>query len=85
MESILCPGQTSEDFYKYSVIELYHLLTNCNLHDIANICYEHRYDGTFFANVDVQELLQDQPFSASNIQILKFKKLRDGWRPSTYT
>ncbi|XP_052257016.1 uncharacterized protein LOC127862091 isoform X2 [Dreissena polymorpha] len=82
MESILCPGQTSEDFYKYSVIELYHLLKHFNLHDIANICYDYRYDGKYFANVDVQELLQDQPFSASNIQILNLKKLQDGWRPN---
>ncbi|KAH3695361.1 hypothetical protein DPMN_082818 [Dreissena polymorpha] len=65
--------------WKYSVIELYHLLKHCNLHDIANICNEHLFDGQFFANLDVQELLQDQPFSASNIQILKIKRLQDGW------
>ncbi|XP_052257317.1 uncharacterized protein LOC127862288 isoform X2 [Dreissena polymorpha] len=82
MQSILGHGRTCKDFNNLSVIELYHLLKHCNLHDIANICYEHLFDGQFFANVDVQELLQDQPFSASNIQILKFKKLQDGWRPN---
>ncbi|XP_052257009.1 uncharacterized protein LOC127862090 isoform X2 [Dreissena polymorpha] len=60
MQSILGHGRTCKDFNNLSVIELYHLLIHCNLHDIANICYEHLFDGQFFADVDVQELLQDQ-------------------------
>ncbi|XP_052236397.1 uncharacterized protein LOC127848136 isoform X3 [Dreissena polymorpha] len=82
MQSILGHGRTCKDFNSLSVKELYHLLKLCNLHDIANICYKHLYDGKFFANEDVQELLQDQPFSASTIQIRKFKRLQDGWRPN---
>ncbi|KAH3695362.1 hypothetical protein DPMN_082819 [Dreissena polymorpha] len=81
MQSILGHGRTCKDFNNLFVIELYHLLMHCNLQDIANICYEDRIDGKFFANVDVQDLLHDQPFSVSNIQILKFKRLQDGWRP----
>lgn len=72
----------SSAFYRYSSVETVRCLINCGLHDFAEQCKNHKLDGPFFRNLDL-DVLKDPPFNLSNFHLLKLKKIIfDGWRPS---
>lgn len=72
---------TADDFYKYTVLETTHCFRHCGLETLADKCYEHRLDGSFFKNFDLDELKKD-PFNLTSFNVLKVQKMIfDGWRP----
>ena len=81
MQAILVNGQNSEDFYKMSVMQVSHLFRYCLLQDIGDVCYQQRLDGRFFRDFDLQ-LLKEEPFNATQFQIVKIIQIiKNGWRP----
>lgn len=81
-ELLLAENQTSEDFFRLTVLQVFHLLRHCSLSRIAEICIQQNLDGRFFKNYDLDEM-QDEPFKASKFQIMKMKQIiYAGWRPN---
>lgn len=80
-ELLLADNQTSEDFFRLTVLQVFHLLRHCSLSKIAEICIQQKLDGRFFKSYDLDEM-QDEPFKASRFQIMKMKQIiYAGWRP----
>lgn len=75
-------GQTSEDFYRYSVNELKECLKMCKMERFADICFEKGFDGKMFQFFDMG-YFQKEPFNLneSEIEILKII-IHNGWRPN---
>ena len=81
MGKILDKGQTAEDFYQLSVVQLSHLLFYCNLGHFGEVCCTKGLDGEFFKNQKL-ELLKGDPFNGTILDIMKFEKIMSGWRPN---
>jgi len=81
MGKILDKGQTAEDFYRLGVAQLSHLLFYCNLSHIGELCFNHNLDGAFFKNMDLN-ILKEDPFNGTILDMKKFEKIMSGWRPN---
>ncbi|XP_053396500.1 uncharacterized protein LOC123551054 [Mercenaria mercenaria] len=83
-EHLFRDNLTQDDFFQYTVTETAHCFKHCGLDDFAELCLENRLDGSFFRNVDCNELRKD-PFGLTEFHILKVTKMiYNGWRPKVY-
>lgn len=81
MRKVIGKGQGSEEFYDFSVMQVCHLFRHCLLKSIADVCHEHRLDGRFFKDFDLDEMMK-APFNASQFDVKKVKQIIfNGWRP----
>ena len=78
--SIRVVSTTSMDVSQMSVKELVLCLNQCALPQLAKLCDENTIDGEFLFDLQEQEL-RDKPYSLNNIEMLKVKKMKEGWRP----
>jgi len=81
MGKILGKGQTAEDFYRLGVTQLSHLLFYCNLSHFGEVCCNQNLDGAFFKDTDLN-LLKEDPFNGTVLDVKKFEKVISGWRPN---
>lgn len=80
-KELMKAGQCRKHFYELSVQQVYHLFCQCSLTEIADACLEHRLDGKFFEEFDLDEM-KSEPFNASKFHITKVKQIIfNGWRP----
>lgn len=71
-----------DDFFQYTVNETAHCFKHISLGKVADLCHEHRLDGSFFNGLDLEELKKD-PFNITHVDVLKVRQLiYNGWRPS---
>ena len=63
-----------------SVKELVLCLNQCALPQLAKLCDENTIEGEFLFDLQEQEL-RDKPYSLNKIEMLKVKKMKEGWRP----
>jgi hypothetical protein len=68
------------DVSQMSVKELVLCLNQCALPQLAKLCDENTIDGEFLFDLQEQQL-RDKPYSLNNIEMLKVKKMKEGWRP----
>lgn len=72
----------AEVFYRYSVNDVAACFTICGMKSMANICKENHLDGEFFRNIDLTEILTNDPFSLNRFENDKVKRIiQTGWRP----
>ena len=71
---------TSMGVSQMSVKELVLCLNQCALPQLAKLCDENTIDGEFLFDIQEHDL-RDKPYSLNNIEMLKFKKMKEGWRP----
>jgi len=81
MGKILGKGQTAEDFYRLGVAQLSHLLFYCNLSYFGEVCCNQNLDGAFFKDTDLN-ILKEDPFNGTVLDVKKFEKVISGWRPN---
>jgi hypothetical protein len=62
------------------VKELVLCLNQCALPQLAKLCDENTIDGEFLFDLQEHDL-RDKPYSLSKIEMLKAKKMKEGWRP----
>lgn len=74
-------NQTCEDFFQYSVNEIFQCFHMCSIDKLAKQCLEQKLDGKFFQNFDLDSL-KKEPFFLDTFAVLKIKKIIfEGWRP----
>ncbi|KAK3592104.1 hypothetical protein CHS0354_019369 [Potamilus streckersoni] len=76
--------QARKSFYSFSVLQIVHCFRSCKLDTLANICETEKLDGSFFQSEteeNISQLLSEEPFNLNAFEILKVKKIMDGWRP----
>lgn len=73
-------SQREPHISQMSVKELVSCLHQCALTKLADLCDEHKMDGEFIADIDEDDLSKE-PFSLNLIEIAKFNKMKEGWRP----
>lgn len=69
-----------EDLSTLTVSGLAECLRLFELPNVAHRFKQHQIDGQFF-NIMSDQMFKDDNFGFSEFEILKLKKLRDGWRP----
>lgn len=80
-KELMKAGQCRKHFYELSVQQVYYVFSQCSLTEIADACLEHRLDGKFFEEFDLDEM-KSEPFNASKFHIMKVKQIIfNGWRP----
>ena len=63
-----------------SVTELCEILHECGLSRISKLCNEHSLDGAFLCALPTDSL-QEQPFSLSQLEVMKISMMKKGWKP----
>ena len=71
---------TSMDVSQMSVKELVLCLNQCALPQLAKLCDENTIDGEFLFDLQEHDL-RDKPYSLNKIEMIKVKKMKEGWRP----
>ena len=71
---------TSMGVSQMSVKELVLCLNQCALPQLAKLCDENTIDGEFLFDLQEHDL-RDKPYSLNKIEMLKVKKMKEGWRP----
>ena len=71
---------TSMDVSQMSLKELVLCLNQCALPQLAKLCDENTIEGEFLFDLQEQEI-RDKPYSLNKIEMLKVKKMKEGWRP----
>ena len=71
---------TSMGVSQMSVKELVFCLNQCALPQLAKLCVENTIDGKFLFDLQEHDL-RDKPYSLNNIEVVKVKKMKEGWRP----
>ena len=74
---------TSMGVSQMSVKELVLCLKHCALPQLAKLCDENTIDGKFLFDLQEHDL-RDKPYSLSDIEVAKVKKMKEGWRPKIY-
>lgn len=75
------PKDPLKPFIELNCNELVERLKLCRLQDMAKECETEGLDGSFFANLDNESLIQ--VFKLNNMTLLKLKKMRDeNWVPN---
>lgn len=81
LNKICRDNQGSEDFYSYTVSEVFHCFHMCCVENLAQLCREQKLDGQFFKGFDLNDFKED-PFNLDAFSALKVKKIIfEGWRP----
>jgi len=77
---ILERSDQQKQFESMSCADLTTRLFECQMRKLGGICKKEGLDGSFFMNISDSELVET--FVLTNIQLAKFKKIRDeGWIP----
>ncbi|XP_052257762.1 uncharacterized protein LOC127862608 isoform X2 [Dreissena polymorpha] len=75
------PKEQLKSFLELNCNELVERLQLCRMLDMAKACETEGLDGSFFANMDNESLIQ--VFKLNTMTLLKFKKMRDeNWVPN---
>lgn len=80
LDSIHSIDAIPDDLTSLTVCGLAECLKLFELPNVAHKFKQHQIDGQFF-NIMSDHMFKDENFAFSEFEILKLKKLRDGWRP----
>jgi len=80
LETIKSLDMIPEDLTTLSVPALCDCLHLFELHNAAHKMRQHQIDGQFFM-IMTEKMFKDTAFNFSDFELLKLRRLRDGWRP----
>lgn len=73
--------RTEQEFYNYTVEEVYQCLKACHMETFAEQCKEQALDGHFFEELDLS-LFEESPFLLTKFNVKKLARIiQNGWRP----
>lgn len=79
--NLICrDNQTCDDFYNYSVNQVFYCFHMCSVDNLAEECRKQKLDGKFFKGFDI-DILRKAPYNLDPFSVVKVRTIIDGWRP----